>query len=117
MNTISTPELRDRLQTGEDLVLVNVLPEEAFRQGHIPGSLNVPVQRAGFVDAVERVAGGRDRTIIVYCASLECQASPTAARMLDEAGFPDVIDYEVGMQGWREHDLPVESGAPAHEHA
>ncbi|MHB2017382.1 MAG: rhodanese-like domain-containing protein [Candidatus Xenobia bacterium] len=61
---IDLAELRRRLADGRTVVL-NVLPEEAYRQAHIPGTLNLPV------DQVEKgaasVAPDRNRPIVVYC--------------------------------------------------
>jgi rhodanese-related sulfurtransferase len=86
----------------DDFVLVNVLPREEFNQRHIRTSINVPVGSADFPQRVEAVAGGKQREIVVYCASFDCDASEKAARELDEAGFSRVFDYEGGTKDWLE---------------
>ena len=52
--------LRDR-----SLIIVNVLPREAFLAGHIPGSISLPVteinERAGLV------LSGLSRDVAIYC--------------------------------------------------
>ena len=90
-------------QAKEDFVLINVLPRDAFRQAHIRTSINIPHEDDGFVDDVEKVAGGKDRKIVVYCAHRDCDASPNAAKKLDEAGFAHVYDYEGGTRDWLRH--------------
>jgi rhodanese-related sulfurtransferase len=87
-------------QQKEDFVLINVLPREAFREAHIRTSINIPHEEPGFADDVEKVAGGKDRKVVVYCANEDCDASPTAARKLDKAGFDHVYDYEGGTRDW-----------------
>lgn len=87
----------------EDFVLVNVLPRESFRKAHIRTSINIPHEDESFVEDVTKVAGGKDRTIVVYCASKDCDASPKAARKLDEAGFERVLDYEGGTRDWQQN--------------
>jgi rhodanese-related sulfurtransferase len=87
----------------EDFVLINVLSPEAFRKAHIRTSINVPHEDDDFETEVEKVAGGKDRKIVVYCASKDCDASPRAARKLDEAGFERVYDYEGGTRDWLEN--------------
>jgi rhodanese-related sulfurtransferase len=87
-------------QKKEDFVLINVLPRKAFREAHIRTSINVPHEDDGFETEVEKVAGGKDRKIVVYCASKDCDASPKAARKLDDAGFEHVYDYEGGTRDW-----------------
>jgi rhodanese-related sulfurtransferase len=53
----------------------------------------------------------KDKDIIVYCASFECHASPTAARKLEQLGYTRVIDYEGGLQDWKEAGYPLASAA------
>ncbi|NGP54285.1 rhodanese-like domain-containing protein [Thioalkalivibrio sp. XN8] len=87
-------------QKKDDFVLINVLPREAFREAHIRTSINIPHEDDTFVEEVEKVAGGKDRKIVMYCANKDCDASPTAAKKLDEAGFEHVYDYEGGTRDW-----------------
>lgn len=66
--------------------LIDVRSPMEFRQGHIAGALNIPVdqvsQRLGEV--------ARDRTVVVYCRS--GARSSQAARVLQGAGVSDVRD-------------------------
>lgn len=64
----------------DDFVLINVLSPEQFNEKHIRTSINVPAANADFVETVEEVAGSKDRKVVVYCASFDCDASPNAAR-------------------------------------
>ncbi len=85
----------------EDFVLINVLPPEEFNQEHIRTSVNVPQGDPNFTDMVEKVAGNKERPIVVYCAGFDCPASSDAAKKLDEAGFQYIYDYEGGTEDWR----------------
>ena len=103
METIDRDELKRMNETNhEDFVLINVLPREEFNEKHIRTSINIPVDSDDFAEKVESVAGGKDRKIVVYCANFDCDASPTAARKLEEAGFDKVYDYEGGTEDWFE---------------
>lgn len=98
---------RDELKTmneirHDDFVLLNVLPPEDFNRRHIRTSINIPNEREDFAEAVETVAGSKDRKVVVYCASFDCPASLNAARKLEEAGFTEVYDYEGGTSDWFE---------------
>ena len=98
---ITTGELQDLRKSSDDFLLLNVLSRDAFRQDHIVGSENVPIDRPDFVDAVdEKVASDRRKKVVVYCASEHCDASTRAAEKLDESGFADVYDYKGGMEAW-----------------
>lgn len=98
---------RDELKTmneaqHEDFVLINVLPNKAFNEGHIRTSINIPVDDDDFEQTVEKVVGNKERKIVVYCANFDCDASPQAARKLEKAGFTSVFDYEGGTKDWFE---------------
>lgn len=47
-------------------VLLDVRTPEEYREGHIPGSQNVPLQT---LDRVERVVSDRSAPLFVYCRS------------------------------------------------
>jgi rhodanese-related sulfurtransferase len=100
VNTIDLKGLKQWQAANRPFLLVNVLDREAFEKEHIPGSKNVPLDHEDFVGEVGRLAGTKDRTIAVYCASTQCDASSKAAERLDAAGFKHVYDFEAGMQAW-----------------
>ena len=52
--------------------------------------------------AVEQEAGGKDKSVVVYCASSHCNSSEKAAKKLEEAGFTAVSRYTGGAAAWQE---------------
>jgi rhodanese-related sulfurtransferase len=110
MQILHTDEMRDLKERAGDVPIINVLPRSSHHKKHIPGSDNIPVDEEGFVEHVRDKVGGEDQPVVVYCASAQCDASPRAARKLEEAGFSHVIEYEDGIEGWERAGLPVESG-------
>lgn len=110
MRAINTDQLKSMLDKNKDVLVINVLPPEHFREHHIPDSMNIPVQDDDFVEQVESAASSKDQKIVVYCANTECDASPKAARKLEDAGFTNICDYEGGMEEWEQADQPVATG-------
>lgn len=110
MKQLTTQELKNMQQKGDGLALINVLDADQFDREHIPDSTNIPVGDKDFVQRVEEQVGDKSETVVVYCASTECDASPKAARKLEEAGFTDVYDYEGGMKAWKEAGNSVAAG-------
>ncbi|WP_148253709.1 rhodanese-like domain-containing protein [Aidingimonas lacisalsi] len=103
MKAITRDDLKTMNETEhEDFVLLNVLPRDAFNKEHIRTSVNVPAGDPDFAEKVEALAGHKDRKIVVYCANFDCDASPKAAKKLEEAGFSHVYDYEGGTKDWFE---------------
>ena len=113
MTRLTTEELIRKKEAGESFLLVNVLDPRYFRKQHIPGSINIPADAADFIEKIEGHVQSRDDVIVVHCADTDCQASPRAARRLDEAGFTRVYDYEAGMKGWIKAGRPVDRGGKA----
>ncbi len=103
--------LRKPRQSSEETALINVLPEEAFLNEHIPGSINIPIgAEEDFVQRVESVVPSKSYHIIVYCSGPSCSASEKAAKELDKAGFTSVMRFAGGMKEWKEADEPIKPG-------
>jgi rhodanese-related sulfurtransferase len=110
MKTITTDALKALLDQNEDLTLVNTLSAESFEKTKIPGAVNVPLSDNEFASHVERIAGGRDQSIVVYCANQQCDASEKAAEKLEAAGFTDVSRYTGGAAAWAKEAGEVHAG-------
>jgi rhodanese-related sulfurtransferase len=111
--TLTTDQLEDLMHRGEDFVLVDVLPREQFDRDHIDGSRSAPLDDPNFVSSISgAVAGKKNKKIVVYCASEQCDASTRAAATLEGAGFTNVFDYKGGLDAWHhaEHASGHSSG-------
>src|SRR5947209_10169176 len=106
--TIERSELVARLHQDEPLVVLETLPEEEYRRGHLPGAINVPPDRVA--DLVPALVPDRNTEIVVYCAGGGCTASTDAARELRGLGYIKVRAYEGGKKDWIDHGQPIEGG-------
>ena len=66
-------------------VLLDVRPPQEYREGHIPGSKNVPLQQ---LDKISSVADNKNVPLFVYCYS--GGRSRQAASMLQHMGYTNV---------------------------
>ena len=64
-STISRDEIRARLQD-RALAVVNVMPLDSFKSGHIPGSLSLPV--AAIESKARQLLSNFNQEIAIYCA-------------------------------------------------
>ena len=97
--------LLEMQENGEDFKLVEVLREDGYNEGHIPGAINIPV------DMLQGLASKhlkKTDTIIVYCASYGCHASINAAKTLLELGYKNILDFKAGKKGWADAGLELE---------
>ena len=66
-------------------VLLDVRTPQEYREGHIPGSQNVPLQQ---LDKVEEVTENKDTILYVYCRS--GARSRQAVSLLKHMGYTNV---------------------------
>jgi glyoxylase-like metal-dependent hydrolase (beta-lactamase superfamily II)/rhodanese-related sulfurtransferase len=104
---LTTGELVQRLQSVEDLQLVDVRGPGEVASGKVAGAREVPLPRI-----LDRLAE-LDPTAptVVYCAG--GYRSMIAASVMRAAGFRDVSDLIGGFAAWQQAGLPVAGAAPA----
>lgn len=105
-----TPEaIATQLDDPTAPLLLDVRSVDEFRDGHIPGAINIPYrQLPGQLDAL---AGSETAAIVVYC-EVGVRAS-IAEEILHLAGFQQVTQLVGHMQAWRDHGLPIDTIPPA----
>ena len=101
MKTITTDELKAQCGKQGAPTLVNTLAADAFEKTKIPGAINVPLESSDFAARVEQAAGGKDKPVVVYCASRQCNSSEKAGNKLEAAGFTAVSRYTGGAAAWQ----------------
>ena len=69
----------------ENAVLLDVRTPQEYREGHIPGSKNVPLQA---IDKVTSIAENKDTALYVYCYS--GARSRQAVGALGQMGYTNV---------------------------
>ena len=75
---ITLHELRAKLDSGEELVVVEALGPQYFEAGHLPGAINIPHTE---VDALApSLLPDRDAPIVVYCSDGPCRTRASRPR-------------------------------------
>ena len=69
----------------ENAILLDVRTPQEYREGHIPGSVNVPLQT---IDKVTSITENKDTALYVYCYS--GARSRQAAGLLQRMGYRNV---------------------------
>lgn len=68
-------------------VLLDVRTREEYAEGHVPGSVNLPLQD---IDKIKRVQADKKSAIYVYC--LSGARSRQAKKFLERSGYLNVKD-------------------------
>jgi adenylyltransferase/sulfurtransferase len=105
-STITTRELKDWIDAGKSIELVDVREPAEYEIVSIPGSRLVP---KGEIVSGEALAGlPQDRQIVLYCKTGVRSAEALAA--VKAAGFRDAVHVQGGVISWVRHvdpSLPV----------
>ena len=108
-NTISTKDLKAKLDRKQGITVVETLAPERYREAHIPGALNIPPER--IKELAPQLLPKKDAEIVTYCTYTHLHASEYAAREWAAMGYTNVAHYPEGKQGWMEAGFPVERAA------
>lgn len=103
---IAIPELKQRLDNGEKIVVLDVRAPAEFvgEQGHIAGAINIPLDE--LPHKLDQLAPHEEHTIVLVCRT--DRRSAKAAQLLSQQGFADVHVARMGMTGWNELGYPVQ---------
>ena len=67
MKTISRDELKQKIDRGDDFLLVETLPQTTYHHAHLPGAINLPPDQV--TAQAPSLLPDKNAEIVVYCAS------------------------------------------------
>jgi rhodanese-related sulfurtransferase len=94
--TIDPKEVKERLETDKDILLIDVRTPEEFAEAHIPNSISIPLNR--IESDIGKVAKDKNAEMIVYC--LSGRRAATACSQLTAMGYRNVSNMG-GIKSWR----------------
>lgn len=93
-----------KLRAGTNAVVVDVRTEKEFKEGHIPGAVNLDVNAPDFAKKVAALDKGK--TYLMYCA--HGKRGLKACGIMKDAAFTNVVNLEPGLSAWEKAGKPVE---------
>jgi molybdopterin/thiamine biosynthesis adenylyltransferase/rhodanese-related sulfurtransferase len=100
---VSLEDLKERLDAGENLILVDVREKDEWRQGHVPGAVHIP---RGFLEMqVGSRLPDKDAKIVTICAA--GIRSAFAAKALQDLGYTSVESANPGFTQWKDQGFPT----------
>jgi phage shock protein E len=100
---LDAAQLLQRQQAGQAPMLLDVRGADEYRDGHIAGALNIPVDQLASRAGVLGVP--RDSEIVVYCVSGKRAAR--AQETLTSLGYTHVRLLDGSLNTWRQRRLPL----------
>jgi uncharacterized membrane protein YdjX (TVP38/TMEM64 family)/rhodanese-related sulfurtransferase len=103
---VDIPQLKQRLDAGEDVLVLDVRTPEDFtgEQGHIGVATNIPVEELSA--RLAEISDYQERPVIAVCRT--DRKSVQAAQILARNGFADVHVARMGMTAWIEQGYEIE---------
>jgi len=65
--TISTKDLRAKLDRKESIKVIETLAPERYREAHLPGALNIPPEKVR--ELAPQLLPNKDTEIVTYCSN------------------------------------------------
>ena len=104
MASIAPVELQQKIESKEDVLLIDIRSSADFSSVHAAGSVNVPM---GVLDK-SHVPSQNDKEVFLFCKG--GVRVKTACTKLMDAGAENVVVVEGGTDAWVAANLPVNRG-------
>jgi uncharacterized membrane protein YdjX (TVP38/TMEM64 family) len=103
---IGAPDLKRRLDAGEDILVLDVRPLDGYtgELGHIAGATHIPLQELD--KRLHELDDWQEKPIVTVCRTDRMSAQ--AAQLLAQKGFADVHVARMGMVDWNKNGYPLE---------
>jgi rhodanese-related sulfurtransferase len=105
---IEREELWEKLERGDNFVLVDALSPMSYALSRLPGAINITPTWVD--DRARRRIPDLGTEVVVYCSGSTCDASVEVAMRLIELGYRNVRHFADGKRAWTEAGLPLETG-------
>ena len=101
---IDSWDLFDKLNSKEEVVVIDTRSNEAFEREHIPGAINIPYRTMN-----EQSCEKLDKNVfyITYCDGIGCNASTKGALNMTQLGFC-VKELLGGLDWWKRDGYKTE---------
>lgn len=100
---VSHEHVRQLLDSGAKVKLVDVREADEYAGGRLPGAVHIP---RGYLELRIEEQAARDEELVLYCAG--GTRSALAARTLRQMGYTRVSSLAGGYNRWSDAALPVE---------
>jgi len=101
----TVPDMKRRMDAGENLILVDVREDNEWAKGHLPGAVHMG---RGIIERdIEQKVPDTATKLVLYCGG--GFRSALVADNLQKMGYTNVISLDGGWRAWKAAGLPAES--------
>jgi rhodanese-related sulfurtransferase len=99
----NVPDVKQRIDAGERLMLVDVREDNEWAKGHLPGAVHMG---KGVIERdIEQQVPDPTTKLVLYCGG--GFRSALVADNLQKMGYTNVESMDGGWRGWNEAGLPT----------
>jgi rhodanese-related sulfurtransferase len=100
---VSIDDVKARLDSGDQFLLIDVREESEFAKDHLPHAIHLG---KGIIERdIEERVPALDTPLVLYCGG--GYRSAMAADNLQKMGYANVLSMDGGIRGWREKKFPL----------
>lgn len=121
-NVIATDALKQWIDSGKDMVIVDTMPFEAsYKKNHLPGAVQFlfPIPEMdqwdknetggkSEEDFIKLLGSDKNKVIVIYCGFVKCTRSHNGAAWAVRLGYKNVYRYPGGIFAWKGAKYPVQ---------
>ncbi|MDH3891876.1 MAG: rhodanese-like domain-containing protein [candidate division Zixibacteria bacterium] len=93
---ISIDELKTKIDSDQEFILIDVRTEKEYLAGHVEGAVWIPSGKVKF--ATQKITEDPNVDIVIYCRARGQSALSVYA--LDEIGYEKVFNLDGGFKEW-----------------
>lgn len=111
VNELFPWDLAEKIENGDDILMLDVREPNEFDALHIKDSLNVPrgILESScewdYDETIPELVQAREREVIVICRS--GNRSVLAAHVMQLMGYKNVASLKTGVRGWNDFEQPL----------
>jgi rhodanese-related sulfurtransferase len=98
-STLQVTQMMNRAKT----IVVDVSTPEEFAKGHLRDAKNIPL--SDFPARIGELEKSKGKSVVVVCQT--GARSDKAVKLLQNAGFDDVVSLDGGLAAWKAAGLPT----------
>jgi rhodanese-related sulfurtransferase len=121
-NVITTGELKQWIDAGKKMVVVDTMPYEAsYKKNHVPGAVQFLFPIAEMPqwdtsetdgkteqDFIQLLGSDKEKPVVIYCGFVKCTRSHNGAMWAVRLGYKNVYRYPGGVFAWKGAKYPLE---------
>ncbi len=88
-------------------IFVDARSEASYRRGHIPGAINLPINR--IIPHLKMLPTNKEIPLITYCGNIYCPNAHQLMEVLLGRGYKNVRFFPRGIKGWQALGYPLKT--------